>query len=260
MSEDKGVVRTERRGQVEIFTLSFPARRNAISMRMRAVLFDDLTRVVDDSECRAIVLTGEGDHFCAGGDINSFGGETPESGRRRMFAIHKILRLIIAGRKPVVAAVEGAAFGAGCSLAAACDIVVAAASARFSCPFNRFALAPDWGAGWTLANRMGSGRAKLLMLTGNVFDAEAAERLGLVDQIAQAGQALEVALELAESIARGAPLSNEMTKSLLARGHASLEESLAAEADAQAVLYGTEDYVEGYTAFREKRSPIFKGR
>ncbi|MBV9510023.1 MAG: enoyl-CoA hydratase/isomerase family protein [Caulobacteraceae bacterium] len=259
-NEDQGAVRRERRGQVEVLTLSYPARRNAVSMRMRAELLEALTAILADDGCRAVVLTGDGAHFCSGGDITSFAGVTPAAGRQRMFRIHQILRLLIAGPKPVVAAVEGAAFGAGCSIAAACDVVVAAEDAKFSCPFNRFALAPDWGGGWTLPNRMGVGRAKLFMLTGRAFGAPEAERLGLVDQLAPCGQALNTALAIAEDITRGAPLSNEVVKALLARGHGALEEALAAEADVQGVLYGTEDYNEGYAAFLEKRPPQFTGR
>lgn len=257
---DDGTVKVEQRENVHVLTLSYPARRNAISMRMREALLEALTAAIADDHCRAIVLTGEGRHFCSGGDITSFAGVTPPAGRVRMQAIHRTLRLLISGRKPVIAAVEGAAIGAGCSIAAACDIVVASEESRFACPFNRFALAPDWGAGWTLPSRMGVGRAKFLMLSGRTVDAREAERLGLVEQITPAGGALAEALAIADDVARGAPLSNETVKNLLARGTGSLEEALAAEADAQGVLYGSEDYVEGYSAFLEKRQPNFKGR
>jgi len=258
--EDQGAVKTEQSGVVRVMTLSFPARRNALSMRMRVDLLDALTAANEDDGCHAIVLTGEGGMFSSGGDISSFGGVTPAAGRRRMQGIHQILRMLILGPKPVIAAVEGAAFGAGCSLAAASDIVVAAEDARFSCPFNRFALAADWGAAWTLPNRMGIGRAKLLMLSGRVFTCPDAERMGLVDVMAPAGGALETAMAVAEDVVRGAPLSNEMIKNLLGRGLSSLEDAMAAETDAQAVLYSTEDYSEGHAAFREKRQPNFKGR
>ena len=95
-NEDQGAVRRERRGQVEVLTLSYPARRNAVSMRMRAELLEALTAILADDGCRAVVLTGDGAHFCSGGDITSFAGVTPAAGRQRMFRIHQILRLLIA--------------------------------------------------------------------------------------------------------------------------------------------------------------------
>ncbi|WP_242124206.1 enoyl-CoA hydratase-related protein [Sphingobium sp. Sx8-8] len=261
MSDDTGTVFSELHvGGVLLLTLSFPARRNAISMRMRAVLEERLEQAQTDPACRAIVLTGEGEHFCSGGDLTSFAGVTSSGGRLRMQNLHRIIRMMAAGRKPIVAAVEGAAMGAGLGLAAACDVIVASQTAKFSVPFARFNLVPDYGGMWTLTNRIGMGRTRLLVMSGRTIRAEEAERIGLVEQIVPAGTALAEALALAGQIAKGAPLSHEYLKAVLARGPAGLEDVLAAEADAQGVLYGTEDYVEGYTSFFEKREPQFKGQ
>lgn len=258
--EDEGVVKIEQAGPVRILILSYPARRNAISLRLREELYDALLDAMNDQTCRAIVLTGEGRHFCSGGDIGSFAGVTPVSGRERMQRLHRIVHLLIEGAKPVIAAVEGAAFGAGLSLAAACDVVVASVEAKFACPFNRFGLAPDWGAMWTLPHRMGIGRAKMFMMSGRTLDGRAAEQQGLVDLVAESGAALREALALAGDIAAGAPLSNGMVKGVLARGLGHLDEALAAEADVQGVLFGSEDFIEGQAAFQAKRPPAFNGR
>ena len=228
-------------------------------MTMRAVLATKLAAAQDDPAVRAIILTGDGAHFCSGGDLTSFAGVTPPGGRRRMQDLHPIIRLMVAGRKPIVAAVEGAAMGAGLGLAAACDVIVASESARFAMPFARFNLVPDYGALWTLSNRIGVGRMRMLVMSGRTITAAEAERIGLIEQLVPAGGALAEAQALTRDIARGAPLAHEFLKTALARGPAPLETMLAIEADAQGVLYGTEDYVEGYASFLEKRDPVFKG-
>lgn len=257
---DGGTVLATRHGAVTVLTLSYPARRNALSMPLREALESQLQQAMADAECRALVLTGEGGHFCSGGDISSFGGVTPASGRVRMQRVHRIVRHLVRGEKPVIAAVEGHAAGAGLCIAAACDIVVASREAKLSCTFNKIGLFPDLGGAWSLPMRIGLGRAKLLMMTGRVMDAATAAQQGLVDQLAEPGQALADALAMAQEMCAVSPLSNGMLKSVLARGPMPLEDLLAAETDAQAVLYGSEDFHEGREAFLAKRKPVFKGR
>jgi 2-(1,2-epoxy-1,2-dihydrophenyl)acetyl-CoA isomerase len=150
--------------------------------------------------------------------------------------------------------------GAGLCIAAACDVVVASRDAKLSCTFNKIGLFPDLGGAWSLPMRMGLGRAKLLMMTGRVMDAASALQQGLVDQLAEPGQALADAVAVAQEMAAVSPLSNGLLKSVLARGPMPLEALLDAEIDAQAVLYGSEDFHEGRQAFMDKRKPQFKGR
>ncbi|MBK9685611.1 MAG: enoyl-CoA hydratase/isomerase family protein [Betaproteobacteria bacterium] len=247
-SSDTGTVLARSHGAVTVLTLSYAARRNALSMPLRAALHTQLEQAMADPECRAVVLTGEGGHFCSGGDISSFGGVTPASGRARMQRVHAIVRLLVRGEKPVIAAVEGHAAGAGLCIAAACDVVVASREAKLSCTFNKIGLFPDLGGAWSIPLRMGLGRAKLLMMTGRVMDAATAAQQGLVDQLAEPGQALTDALAMAQEMCAVSPLSNGMLKSVLARGPMPLEDLLAAEIDAQAVLYGSEDFHEGREA------------
>ena len=257
---DAGTVHSTRDGAVTVLTLAYPARRNALSMPLREALETQLQQAMADPDCRVLVLTGEGGHFCSGGDISSFGGVTPASGRVRMQRVHRIVRHLVRGEKPVVAAVEGHAAGAGLCIAAACDVVVASRDAKLSCTFNKIGLFPDLGGAWSLPMRMGLGRAKLLMMTGRVMDAASALQQGLVDQLAEPGQALADAVAVAQEMAAVSPLSNGLLKSVLARGPMPLEALLDAEIDAQAVLYGSEDFHEGREAFLAKRKPVFKGR
>lgn len=259
-SNDEGQVRVSRDAQVTVLTLDRPARRNALSPQFRDRLSEALAAAMDDAQCRVVVITGAGGHFCAGGDIVSFEGMKAPSGRTRMQRAHRMVRLVMRGEKPVIAAVEGHAAGAGLCLAAACDLVVASNSARFSCTFNRIGLFPDLGGMWSIPQRMGLGRARLLMLTGRMLDAQQAAEQGLVEQLCENGQALSTAVALAHEIARTSPLTNGLVKSVLARGPMPLEDLLSAETDAQGVLYGSEDFDEGRRAFLEKRAPNFQGR
>lgn len=256
----QGGVGVERQGAVAIVTLDYPQRRNALSLPVREALHDALAEVLADDACRVIVLTGAGGCFCSGGDISGMEGVEPVAGRQRLRRIHRVVRQIMDSEKPVIAAVEGWAAGAGISLAAACDIVVAASDARFVCSFNKIGLMPDLGAAYSLTQRMGAGRARYMMMSGETFTAEAAERMGLVEVVSEPGAALAAAIALAGRMATTAPLANAMTKALVARMPASLDDMLKAEVEAQAVLFSSEDFAEGRAAFMDKRPPVFKGR
>lgn len=258
--EGSGTVRKALADGVGILTLDYPRRRNALSLDLREVLHDRLAELVADPECRVIVLTGAAGCFCSGGDISTMEGVTPVSGRKRLQRIHRVIRLLWTCEKPVIAAVEGWSAGAGTALAAACDIIVAARDARFACNFAKIGLMPDLGAAFTLVQRLGAGRAKYLMMAGQEFDGAAAEKLGLVDVVAEPGEALATAQALAANMATLAPLSLGMTKALVARMPASFEDMLAAEVDAQGVLFASEDFAEGRAAFMAKRTPRFQAR
>jgi enoyl-CoA hydratase/carnithine racemase len=250
----------QRDGAVLILTLNYPERRNALSLPLRAALIEALTSAMEHEGCRAIVIHGSEGNFSSGGDISSMEGLTGVGGRERLKSVHRLIRLLITGEKPVIAAVEGYAFGAGLSLAAACDIVVASREAKFACSFNKIGLMPDLGAGWTLPLRMGLGRAKHIMLRGQTFGAEDAERWGLAEVLCEPGQALAEAVAIGQELAAVSPLSLGFTKALLSRMPRDLDEMLRAEADAQAVLFTSADFDEGRRAFMEKRKPGFEGR
>ncbi len=244
---------------IAVVTIDYVARRNALSLPVRARLLECLTEAMESPECRVIVLTGAEGCFCSGGDISSMEGLDSTRGRVRLQRVHGLMKLILEGEKPVIAAVEGWAAGAGLTLAAACDLVVAARDARFSCTFNRIGLAPDLGAAYVLPLRMGMGRAKHVMMVGDPFDAETAQSWGLVEQVSEPGQALAEARALAARLTEVAPLALGITKSMLARMPASLDTMLKAEADSQSLLFTTKDFEEGRTAFLAKRKPRFEG-
>ncbi len=245
-------------GPVAIVTLNEPERRNPLALDGARRLVELLGQAME-GEARAIVITGAGGHFCSGGDIRGMANTEMMPGRERLSALHRVIRLIIAGRKPVLAAVEGAAFGAGVSLALATDHIIAAADARFCASFNRVGLMPDLGMLYTLPLRVGFAKARELMLFGEVIDAKQALALGLVDRVVDAGQALDQAIERAKLLAAGPPLAIALTKAALARSPAPLEDMLQIELDSQTLLRATADHAEGQRAFFEKRQPVFKG-
>ena len=247
-------------GPLRRITLNDPARRNPLSIPLREALHDALAEAMADDCVRAVVLTGAGGTFSSGGDVGAMTGLAPLAGRERLRRLHRVIRLLIEGEKPVIAAVEGHAIGAGLSLAAACDIVVAASDVRWSGAFARVGLMPDMGSFWTLPQRMGLGRARRAMMLAEGFDTATAEAWGLVEEIVPPGEALERAETMASQVARQSPGALALTKAWLARGPLPLDAMLTAEADAQALLFGTADFAEGRAAFTEKRPPRFEGR
>ena len=245
-------------GPVAIVTLNEPERRNPLALDGAQLLVDCLGRAMD-GEARAVVVTGAGGNFCAGGDIRGMANSEMMAGRERLALLHRIIRLLVTGRKPVLAAVEGAAFGAGVSLALATDHVIAAKDARFCASFNRVGLMADLGLLYTLPLRVGHGKARELLLFGDVIDAPEALRIGLVDRVVEPGKALASAIERATLLAAGPPLAMAFTKAALARAPAPLEQMLQIELDGQTLLRSTADHAEGQKAFFEKRMPQFKG-
>ncbi|WP_231336514.1 enoyl-CoA hydratase/isomerase family protein [Actinomadura graeca] len=242
-----------------VLTLDRPEARNAIDVPAREALRDELRRAVDDPAVRAVVLTGAGGTFCAGGDVRSMEGAAPDTVRARLAPLHDVVRLIAAGGTPVVAAVEGTAAGLGVSLAAVCDHVVTAEDARFVAAFGRIGLVPDGGLLWTLPRRVGSGAARDMLLFGAPVPASRAYEIGLADSLAPPGGALDAALERAAGAAALAPLAVAAAKRVLA-GDDGLERLLEAECAEQAALFATADFAEGRAAFAGRRTPRFEGR
>ncbi|MQA84423.1 MAG: enoyl-CoA hydratase [Streptosporangiales bacterium] len=259
--------------RVRTVTINVPAKRNAIDVVTRDELAQVLAEAMDDPEVRALVLTGAGGTFSSGGDVSQMprgktageapgetGGEGASGARARLEIMGTVVRHLVAGPKPVVAAVEGYAFGAGLSLVAACDHVVAARNARFCCAFGRVGLLADAGALWTLPQRVGLGAAKELLMFSDVIDAERAHALGLVDHVTEPGDALRAAGERAARLADAAPLPIAKTKEMLARWPLTVDEVLDEEVSTQARLWASADFAEGAAAFLERRAPRFEGK
>lgn len=253
----ENAVLMERRGAVALVTMNLPDKRNALATELYQSLARILLELQDDFSCRAIVLTG-GKHFCAGGELNGL-DTNPQIMRNSMRQGHRVIREIVCGRLPVVAAVQGAAFGAGLSLASACDFIVADESAQFGAVYGKVGVMPDWGVLWTLPQRIGMARCKKMMMLSQVLDGPQALAIGLADELVEKGQALESALELAQQLAAAAPGPLASTKAMIARAQ-SLDTLLDWEADSQAVLIASEDFAEGRDAFFARRTPAYRGR
>lgn len=257
---DEGAVRIRRDGAIAVVTLEAPERLNALSPYMRKEFRDRLCEANQDAEVRSIVLTGAGKAFCAGGDVRQMSERTtPLVARQRLQVLHDVIRQIMGGPKPVVAAVEGVAYGAGLSVAAACDHVIAGQGSRFSAAFGRLGLVADCGLFWTLPQRAGLGATRDLLMTGRPINANEACRIGVVDQVVHDGQAMECALAKAREYESIAPLAIAATKSALIRRPASLEDALHIEADLQDFLRSTQDHAQACEAFLKKRTMEFKG-
>lgn len=258
---DQGTISQDRQGSALVLTLNAPSRLNALSPHMRELLRDCLRQAHADTRVRSIVITGAGPAFSAGGDVRQMAQRPdPLVARQRLDVLHDVIRLVLAGPKPVVAAVEGIAYGAGLSIAAACDHVIAADGSRFSAAFGRLGLVADCGLFWTLPQRTGLGRTRDILMTGQPFDAAQAVQWGIADARVAQGQALSCALAKAGQYESIAPLAIAATKSALARRPTSLEDALAVEADLQAFLRGTRDHAAACDGFLAKQPVAFEAR
>lgn len=258
------LVLTELLDHIGILTINAPAQRNALSVEMRLEIAQALRDFFHDDDCRAIVISGAGGNFCAGGDMKSSisNADEPAAIRtpRMLSMMHDIIRLLAEGSKPVIAAVDGHATGAGLSLAVACDYIIAGPSAKFCASFGRVGLVPDAGLLWSLPRKVGTVPARNIMLTAAVMNREYALRIGLADMAANEGETFSTAIEIAHNYLRVAPLAAAHIKELMSDEPLSLEEAFAAELRIQPQLTGSEDYMEARAAFGEKRLPRFIGR
>lgn len=244
-------------GDVRVLTLDRPERRNALDLGDRRELVAALRAASADSRCRALVLTGSGEFFSAGGDISSMSPD-PAVARERLDLANQVARELVGTDLPVLSAVEGGAFGLGLSLACAGDLVVAGASASFAASFARIGLVSDTGLSWTLPRRIGPGRARTMLLTARTVRADEAERIGLVDELVEDGSALERALELATQVASFSAPATVATKRMMVHCDDPLDEMLDLEARVQVELLGGADFAEGRAAFLERRSAAFR--
>lgn len=249
---------------VAVLTLDLPDRRNMMDAAMTRSWVRAVHHLHQDAGLRAVVVTGAGSAFCSGGDTAWIGGD-PGAGiealRERMHAFYgdwlSLRRLDV----PTVAAVNGAAVGAGLALALACDLRVVSSTARLGVPFTALGLHPGMATTWSLPEVAGLQVARDLLLTGRMVDGDEAVRLGLALRAVPVEQVLPEALHLAATIASRAPVATRLTtRALRAGGHHDHATALAWEALAQAVTLATDDLQEGLAAQREKRTPRFTGR
>lgn len=255
----------ERSGGVLVVTLNRPDRLNSFTVEMHGELAGVLAEAAVSDEVRAVLLTGAGRGFCAGQDLGDRAvapGESPvDLGDSVERYFSPLIRRLATMPKPVICAVNGVAAGAGANIALACDIVIAARSARFIQSFAAIGLIPDSGGTWVLPRLVGQARALGLALTGDPLPADKAEAWGLIWRCID-DELLQVeARKLADRFAAGPTLGLAATKKLIRlSGANTLEQELDAERDAMRVLGATADYAEGVAAFTTKRPPAFTGR
>lgn len=258
---DKSVL-VEKNGAVASIILNRPSALNSMNKELVNELIESLHYVQNDATVRAVVLTGAGKAFCAGGDLNYLLSLKDIIETRSFIAkVGSIVEIIMNMDKPVIAMVNGVAAGAGFNLALACDIIYCGASARFAQSFAKVGLVPDCGGMYLLPRIVGRHKAKELMFTGDLIDSAVASKLGLVNQVVEEAQLKETTYQFAEKLASSAPIALGLMKRAINRNdNLDLSDSLALEANLQCICMQTEDHQEGVAAFKEKRSPVFQGK
>src|ERR1700743_587408 len=245
-----------------LVTLNRPDAANAMNTQLGLdlmTLFEGFS--VDLEGLRAVVLTGQGRAFCAGGDLKQRHGMTDDQWQAQHLLFERMLRAILACPIPVIAAVNGAAYGGGCEIAAAADFVYAATEARFALTEVTLGIMPGGGGTQNLARAVGERRAKELILSGLPFTAAEAEAWGLVNRVLPQSELMEATFAIATRIAANGPISVRQAKQAIHRGlQMSLADGLAFEIEAYNRLVPTEDRREGVRAFNERRKADFKGR
>jgi enoyl-CoA hydratase len=255
---------------VTLMTLNRPDSLNAMNHELVAAVHDALDEVDDDAGCRVVILTGAGRAFCAGLDLKGSGAAPGTAGvgraqagmlsQQHIATLYTHMRRV---RKPIIAAVNGAAAGGGFAFALASDVRVAARSAKFNVAFVRIGLSGcDVGVSYLLPRLIGASRAFEMMLTGRFVSADEAERIGLVSRVVPDGEVVDAALEIADQIVRNSPFGVWMTKEVMWANleTGSMQAAMDLENRTQILTTFTEDMPEAMRAFLEKREPEFKNR
>lgn len=249
-----------REQNLAVVTINRPEVRNALNIET----WREIKRFVDelerDEDIQVVIITGAGDKaFVAGADVNSLKERTMEETFRG--EAPGILNRWAGMDKITIAAINGFAFGGGCELAMACDIRIASDNAKMGQPELNLGFLPGAGGTQRLARLVGEGKAKELILTGDVIDSLEALRIGLVNKVVPANELMNAAREMADKIFKKGPLAVKFAKAVISGGlNTDLQSGLLIEKLAQTVLFGTEDHSEGINAFLEKRQPNYKGK
>jgi enoyl-CoA hydratase len=244
---------------VRILRISRPAARNALNLATKDLLVQELSAADADPRVQAIVLTGDAGVFVSGTDLKEMRTFRPSD--HLTLETGKVYSVVDALDTPVLAAVEGYAFGGGCELAMACDLVIAGASAKFGQPEIRVGLMPGAGGLSRLVQRAGRARALRMVLTGEPVDAVTAQQVGIVSDVVADGAALQAAIEIAAMIAKQPPLNVRAIRAVARHAeNAPLTTAIALERTSFQLLFDTADHTEGIAAFLEKRPATYEGR
>ncbi len=238
----------ERAGAIAVLTMNVPAKKNALTDVLRAELRQAILDAQTDDAVRAIVITGAGGAFSSGGDISAMTAD-PQIAVARMTILHDVVRMLVAGAKPSVAAVSGPAFGAGFSLAMCCDQIVADRTARFCASFGRMGLPPDLGLAWTLPRRVGAAAASRLLLGGRMVEHAEAMSLGLADIAADPDDLLAVAIARAGELTANSLEAKAHVKKLLDVAGGRIEQVLEVEMQSYLTLLKSREHLEAKQAF-----------
>ena len=259
---DYEAILVRKAGQVATVTMNRPEALNFLDPIMAQEIESALADFEKDEEVRAVVITGAGRAFCAGGDVKFMKQEWPVYDLVvRMERVTGFIKAMLDLPKPIIASVNGPAVGAGCNIALAADLVLASEKATFCQVFTRIGLIPDCGGIYLLPRRVGMTKAKELILTARTIEAGEAERIGLVNRVVPAEALEEETRKIAAELASGATMAIGIAKRLLNQSYESdFETILQAENSNQVLLRKAEDHREGVRAFFEKRKPEFKGK
>ncbi|RHW19261.1 enoyl-CoA hydratase/isomerase family protein [Sphingomonas gilva] len=255
---DSDVLIVERRGTVALLRMNRPDARNAVNEALRHALIAAIENAAADETVRALVLTGEGSAFSAGGDIAAMkarlerdpGAVAAQGWLHQRRNTHRLVTLLASIEKPVIAAVNGAAAGLGADLAIACDLVIASDRAKFAYSYILRGLIPDGGGMFLLPRRIGLARAKNLIFTGRTVLVHEALAIGLADEIAAPDVLVDTAVERAAAYGAGSPVALGLAKSILNHSHeTSLDDVLSAGAAAQGICYASSEHRQSVTDF-----------
>lgn len=247
-------------GFIGTITLNRPDALNAMNDELVTGVLQGVETLSNNTDVRAIIVTGAGRAFCAGGDLGFM--ESMTSDTERQVFIEKVgnmVKAIQACPKPIIAMVNGVAAGAGVNLMLACDVSVAVNTAKFIQSFVNVGLIPDCGGLWLLPRAVGMQLAKELMFTGRPVVGEEAVTCGLVTHMVDVDALYTFTMQLAQQMAAGSPVAIREMKRILNANHQHMDDLLADEASTQGALLGGADYAEGVAAFKEKRKPHFQG-
>ncbi len=254
-----GYVKLEKKDRIAVITMNRPEKRNALNAEVRRELFNVLKSIDSDKKIRSLIITGSGEAFIAGADIQAMKNYTVEEAVESSRQGSRVFSYIEKMRIPVIAAINGWALGGGLELALACDIRICSDNAQFGQPEIKIGILPGYGATIRLPRIIGVARAKEMIYFGKIITAKEAEKIGLVTQVTTPSDLMEKAMELAQKLVQG-PASLTLAKQAIDSSFdLNLNEAFKLSSKLYGDAYKTNDAREGIRAYLEKRKPIFKG-